>query len=153
MNQTHVSDLFTKTWSNFCKVSRKTKSHSPRLIFSSLNDQRHNESFVLVFGQYFCQLFERFSCQDSDLILLVRGSVFKNTDQIWQNELFFINFAKIRYFWSRCSLEKKHFFVWNVRKFASYYQSYCRIFSLFCPARGYTLHMSKVADTRQVKLA
>lgn len=83
LNQTHVSHLLTKAGGNLGKIFRKAKSHPPRLIFSRLNDQRHNESFVFVLGQYFCQLFERLSGQDSDLILLVRGSVLENTDQIW----------------------------------------------------------------------
>lgn len=81
LDQTHICNLLTKVGSNESEIPRQTNSDSPRLVLCGLDDQWHDVGFVFIFGQYFSNFFERLSCQDSNLILLISGPVFQNRDE------------------------------------------------------------------------
>lgn len=71
LNQAHVGDFLSEIGGYISEVSGQAQSDSPRLVFGGLDDQRHDEGLVFVFGQYFRDLFERFGGQNSDLVLLI----------------------------------------------------------------------------------
>jgi hypothetical protein len=81
LNQAHVSDFFSKVCSNQSEISGQTDSDSPRLVLSGLNDQRHDESLVLIFGQDFTDFLERLSGKDSDLVLFISGPMLQDGDE------------------------------------------------------------------------
>jgi hypothetical protein len=58
LNQAHIGDFLAKVAGNISKVLAKTQPNPPRLIFSGLNDQWKNESFIFIFGEDFRHLFE-----------------------------------------------------------------------------------------------
>ena len=97
MDQTHVSHFFAEVSGNFSEVLGEAQSDSPGLVFSSLYNERHDESFVLISIQNFGNFLEAFSGKNSDLILFIGGSVFEDADEVAQDIFFFVDSAHLRY--------------------------------------------------------
>jgi hypothetical protein len=134
LNETHISDFFAEIGSDISEVFGEAQSDSPGLIFSGLDDQRHDVSFVLVFGEYFGDFLERFCGEDSDLILFVGGAVLEDADEVGEDVLLFVDFAEVGNFGCGDSLEEEHFFIGDVQEFPELMIKYCRILSLLAPA-------------------
>lgn len=111
LDQTHVCDLLAEVGGDFCEVFGKTESHPPRLVLSSLNDERHDECLILVTSEYLGDFFEALDGKDSDLILLISGTVFQDTDEIAEHVLLLVDPAHVGYLGGRNSLQEEHLLI------------------------------------------
>lgn len=128
--------MISKVRGDISEIFREAESNSPWFILSCLDDEGHDEGFVLIPSEYLWDLFEALDCEDSNLILLVGGPVFEDADEVAENVFFLIDFTHLGDLGGCDSLQKKHFLIWDICEFAVYVKGYCLIFYLLGPALG-----------------
>lgn len=115
--QTGISNFLAEAFGNLGEVPGETKSNSPGLVLSSLDDQGQDISFVFILGQELGNFLERFNSEHSNLILLVTGPVLEDVDQVGDDVLLLVDLAHVRDLGGRDSLQQQHLFIGNVCEF------------------------------------
>jgi hypothetical protein len=111
LDETHIGDFLPKIGGYLCKVFGKAQSDSPRLVFSSLDDEGHDESLILISGENFGDFLEAFSGQYSYLVLLICRSMFEDANQVAEDIFLLVNSAHMRNLCCGHSLQHEHLFV------------------------------------------
>ena len=92
LNQVRVRQLWPERLGEICEVLGNTEAHFPRFVLASGHERRYRVLLVLLLGKVLRDVDQRFEAEYSNGILLVRGQLIENWQEVL-NDILLFNFV------------------------------------------------------------